>query len=409
MRTIALWALAFSISIAASFALQALSHKETEKKKIKIAWSKGGGAHKSMRDALTSYLKDDYEVTAFNPFEEVWAPFDHVRKITFKRFDGESLYNFLLAHDLTWIINRLYGFGLATFRRHSKRIEKRVEEYLSKEKPDLLISVIPVFNYALNQAAARLKIPFLVVAPDFDISKYFLQKDPYPGFYCTLPFSDPLITVRAAKAGVGFDHIQCYGFPLRLDFFTEKSKESIKTRFKIPSGKPIVMILMGAAGSSKVVQHLRRISQMELPLHVMVCIGNNEKIRKNIKKVKLPDHISLSIIGFTKQISDLMAIADVLISKSGPTSLCEAFQMRVPLLIDAVSTTLEWEKAHIEFVKKYQLGEVLTSYRRLKGTLTRMLSDKEHLHGMSQRMSRFSNHEFPLKIKSCIAQLVSGG
>ena len=66
--------------------------------------------------------------------------------------------------------------------------------------------------------------------------------------------------------------------------------------------------------------------KMQLPLHILVCIGRNERLRRNINKILLPEDVSLTIIGFTDRIADFMAISDVLITKPGPGSVCEALK-----------------------------------------------------------------------------------
>ncbi len=380
-----------------------IAHK---KKKVAIAWSKGGGAHKSMLDALKNYLCPEYDLVAFNPLEKVWGKLDPVRALSFGYMDSEDFYNCLLARDCRWIINKTFFFGISSMRRHTRYLEDELEKYLRIEKPDLVISVIPVLNYALNEAARRLNIPFLLIAPDCDTSRYLTDMYPSRPFYCTLPFDDELLRDKAKEAWIYPYFIKAYGFPLRPDFFQPKDKKQIRKDFGVPANKPVVMMLMGATGSSKSVAYLKHIAKMDFSLHLLICIGKNEAIRKSIERIKFPPNVTRSIIGFTRRISDLMAISDVLITKAGATTLVEAIEMQVPLLIDSVSEPLEVERMQPEIVKKHKLGEVLTSYNDLPKKLTRMLTDINYKTSIREHMAPLSNKKFPHKIKTLIRHIL---
>lgn len=382
----------------------ALDQAKSPRKKIAIAWSKGGGAHKSMLDALKTYFADSYDLMEFCPFEVGWGGLDPVRKLTFHYMDGEDLYNYLLANDMPWLINKMHCCGLTSLKRHRKYIQKQLADYISKDKPDLIISVIPILNSALADVSVQLKIPFLLIAPDINIRTYFTEKLPVDNFYCTIPFSDEFCWKTAIRCGVDPHTIMTTGFPLRLDFFEPKDRPAIRKQFEIPAGKPIVMILMGGVGSSKVVKYVRKIIKMDKACHLIVCIGKKESIRRTLERMKKSGKVSLSIIGFTRQISDLMAVSDVLISKPGATSLSEAIQMELPVILDNTSTTLEVELLHLDFIKKNKLGVVVNKFSELESALDFMLNTDNN-HGIRQRMKKFGHADFPKKIKDILCHI----
>ena len=64
------------------------TYPNTGRKRIVIAWSKGGGAHKSMLDALRDYLSDEYDIIAYNPLEKIWCKFDPIKVVTLGYMDG---------------------------------------------------------------------------------------------------------------------------------------------------------------------------------------------------------------------------------------------------------------------------------------------------------------------------------
>src|SRR5207237_3814499 len=101
---------------------------------------------------------------------------------------------------------------------------------------------------------------------------------------------------------------------------------------------------------------VRELAQIKEPVHLLICIARQEQLRHKIMALKLAPHITMTIIGFTDRISDLMAIADILITKSGSVSVNEALYMNLPMILDATSHLLSWEKYNHTFIEQHQLG-----------------------------------------------------
>lgn len=410
----------FAVSLTAMLLIfSTLIHAYTNKK-IVIAWSKGGGAHKSMLDALTGYLQDRYTVVPLNPFQTIWSSADVMnddgvgfilapaRALGADLSDGEETYNYLLRKDATKLINILFNFGARSIAKNTNKIEARLKTYFNEEKPALIISVIPAFNKVLSESAQALGIPFLMIPPDFDTNVYFTQGKASEHMACTLTYNHDLILKKAAAAGIQEHQIKGFGFPLRDEFFAPKNVKALRKEFKIPD-KKVVMIMMGATGSKKILDFVREVAKHPKPIHILACIGSNEEIRSSLNEESLPKHITMSVIGKTNRIADVMAISDVLITKSGPTSLCEAIETKLPVIIDATSQALDWEKMHREFVNIYEIGKVITDFKELKKALTTLLNDQHYVDSIKQKMGTLGNKNFKQSIINIIDSLVASG
>lgn len=376
-----------------------------QKKKIIIFWSKGGGCHKAMVDALEPMLKDIYDIKTVNVFENVLASIDPVKSMTHGKSDGEDLYNYFLSHDWIRTTNLLVEFGRkAMYWRHNK-IVTLLDGYLQQEKPDMVISVIPLLNSAFADVCKKLNIPFILTMMD-NVHLYFSDYKPPQkpiDFRCTVPFDDAFWQKHFKKARINKDTIKGVGFPLRKDFFEKKDIKKIKAEFNIPTDKPVVMILMGGAGSAKTIQYVRKLSRMKEPLHLIICCGRSEESKAKIERIKKPASLTMSVIGFTKRISDLMAASDVLITKSGPASLFEAFEMQVPVLVDATCGTVYMEKLQVKTVGDREFGDVIYNLRRLPEKLKKLLNDKEYRTKIKKNMAAISNRDFEKNFKKIIA------
>lgn len=385
--------------------------KNNAKKKITVFMSCGGGGHISVSNALKAYLEPDYEIKIVNIFEEVLQRLDPIRTVTFSRYTCEDMYNFLLKHQLIWFINNVclkYGaWQIVSLRRD---VERYLLKYLRKDMPDLIISDIPVVNAPLLQVSKKLNIPFLVLTNDLDTSNYVIgmKEGEYGDSFCyTLPFDDEVMRQKIAKAKIPEQQLAVTGFPLRPDFYMPKNVDRIKEEFQIPADKPTVMLLMGGAGSEASYRYAKQISKMKVPLHLLVCLGRNEELGYKIRKLKCQPGITMSTIGFTSRISDLMAASDVLITKPGPGSISEAIYMNLPMLLDVTSRPIRWERLNIAFVEKWGFGESVHSYREVPYLLTRYLHDKKYYASIKHNLQAFPKIPCQDKIRQLVAHMLA--
>jgi processive 1,2-diacylglycerol beta-glucosyltransferase len=393
-------------------ALSSASSTQTllQKPIIKIFSSRGGGGHTSASRAMFEILKQDYEVHIINLLTEVLYSLDVVRKITFNRYASEDLYNFLLQGRWISQINQLATFGSWYMQYKPQAVEKVLISYLEEHRPSCVISVVPFFNDALMKSCQFLNIPFIIVPTDLD-ETYFVDglKPPYyEKFAYTIAFNDPEILQRIVPAEIPQEFIHPIGFPVGPSFSERKDLDTIKATFNVPLDKPVVMLMMGAAGSSATYSYLKHIIKIKTPMHVLVCLGRNEALREKITALRLPRHVTLSIIGFTDKVSDLMAISNVLITKSGSVSVCEAIHIHTPLLLEGTRSIIWWEQFNHDFVKKHEFGDVISSYRDLARLLPKYLTDSLYSQSIKQRMRAFTSQQnFCSGIRQLVDKMVN--
>ena len=57
--------------------------------------------------------------------------------------------------------------------------------------------------------------------------------------------------------------------------------------------------MMGGAGGAKACHYAKKIGQMDLSAQLIVVMGKNEKMRKDLEKIALHPSNSLLLLGFT--------------------------------------------------------------------------------------------------------------
>src|SRR3990167_1771283 len=272
-----------------------------EKKKILILSCKGGYGHEAASYSIQEAGKDLYAFDVFFPIETV----NCVGRI------GVHAYNLLIKNNwirtMNFISNKLAPILL---QAGMKKIESVLTECIKKEKPDLVLSVIPFVNYPASEAAKKCNVPYLLITIDNDLTNWVLELDKvtHPDFKVTIARSHALTTGLLKKSKIAEDQIEKIGLPVHPSFLQERCKMQIKKELEIPLHKPVVMIMMGGAGGKGALSYAKELLQLTSPMHVIVCTGNNSCLYAKMKELvkEAPKEVSFTVLSFTNKIADLM-------------------------------------------------------------------------------------------------------
>ena len=398
-----------------SWDMQGDSAGEQPKKKVLIISSIGGGAHTAACRAIRQYVGDQYHIASVNMFSEIMRPLDPFRFFS-PTYSTEHLYNDLLSRQYVFLVETYAMLGRASFRWMPGTLDELIEQFIDDNKPDVVISVIGWINGSIYRVAKKRNIPFGIIPCDLDVRNYCndLYKPDYEKFIFGLSFDDKDIREHTKAIKVSEERTRYIGFPVRPEFLEKKGYDTakIKKDFAIPEGKKVVMVLMGSAGSGATVRYAKTCAEMKaedcpFPLHLILCLGKNERLRATIEAIKFPQNVSVSIIGFTDRIADLMRVSDLLITKAGPASVCEALCIGVPMIIDHTQPILWWEQMNIDFVKDHGFGDELKRIRKLPKMLKHYLSDDSELIEIRERMNTFVFPDVVNNVRQMLADLVA--
>lgn len=388
-----------------------VTRRHTIKKPKIIAFSStGGGGHKSTVKSIAQSLGEHYDLKVVNIFKEVLAPLDPIRMFTFNRHSGEDLYNHLLRTNSFRFANVLCcAYGRRRLLYYQRRIERLITAYFKQEKPDMIISTIPLVNFAVLNVAKKLQLPFLVVTCDLDTRHYVngFKGVSYNKFAYTLAYDEDVMRSFIAKANIPSNQIKITGFPVRTSFHEMKNVAAIKKEFNLPSQKPVIMLLLGAVGSTNILLYAKRLARMKENFHLVVCIGRNKRLRKRLKTIRPNAAVSISVIGYTERIADLMQVSNLLITKPGPNTISEALHSNLPMLLDRTLSALQWERYNISFVKKYGFGSVIRHFYHVEPLVKKYLLDKKFYAQVKQNLRTFKKKNFSENIKKIVDDLLA--
>lgn len=362
------------------------------KKKVLIFTCIGGGGHLSASNALEQYLQDRYSITQLDIFADPIGHIDPIYWLSFKYYSGEHLYNFFMRHHMFRAINFLYHMGCFFFWLNEKRIVKNLIKTITHHKPDVIISVVPLINHCCVQAAAACNVPFILVPTDLDCATFIRRMRTVNNIPFDLAFSfkQPLIMAPITKENIDHKHLKEIGFVLRPSFFETHHIENTKKHFNIPSNVPVITIMMGAIGSNSLIRFVQILASLPTRVHLIICTGRNTKLAHTLEKISFNQFVSYTIIGFTDQVAQLLSITDIFITKSGSVSFCEGLYSHTPMLLDATSTVLRWERLNHHFIKAIGGGVSIYTNTQLKETVLNLLSHPDKLNIMRTNLKNLA-------------------
>ncbi len=388
-----------------------ITHNNSGRKKILIFSCKAGGGHISMSNALKEYLEPEFCVGHTHVFSEILHSIDPVHKFTNTKFKSIDAYNSLLKRKWNRFLNFFKPLGDWYLKFKRKQISSLFKDYITKHKPDLIISVAPLINAELLEAAEEKDIPFLLIPPDLDasgITTGTIKKPSYNKFYLTLSYNNPEIFKTFKDLKHLKQHISHVGFPVKRAFLNQyDNQNAIKRDFLIPNNKPVILLMMGSQGSKEIYTFTSKLTELAIPAHLVIVLGKSEHMKQTLRSIWFPKHISHSIIGFTDRVADLMNISDVLITKSGSITVNEAIYAQIPMILDATSPVLKWEAFNHGFIVKYGLGKIIKKDTQLPHMVTQMLS-KEEQGRIRKDFSSFDKKNPEQEIKLLVKRILFG-
>lgn len=131
--------------------------------------------------------------------------------------------------------------------------------------------------------------------------------------------------------------ISVTGIPIDLAFTQKRDPKAMRRKHGLTSEDPVLLLTGGGFGIGQVVPVLDQVLRLKSPAQVVVVCGKNEALLQaledRIATSTAPRHVKIKLLGFTREMDELMAAADLLVGKPGGLTSSEALARGLPLVI----------------------------------------------------------------------------
>ena len=207
---------------------------------------------------------------------------------------------------------------------------------LKRVQPDLCIAThfLPAEILAWLIAKRKLRARNAIVVTDYDVHAMWLCRT-VDRYYVALPESAEYL----AGIGVPREKIRVTGIPVDPLFEAPGDRGRARRKLGLAQDSPILLVAAGGYGLGPVEQLVRDLLALKRPLQVVAIAGKAEKLKRRLDETartagKSPEGGDrLSVVGFTKEMDEYMAAADMLIGKAGGLTTSEALARELPMVL----------------------------------------------------------------------------
>jgi processive 1,2-diacylglycerol beta-glucosyltransferase len=186
--------------------------------------------------------------------------------------------------------------------------------------------------------------------------------------------------------GVPARDIVTTGIPVHPVFSEPKDRATLLARHGLAGDRPIILQLSGGFGVGPIERLYRELLNVELPLEVVAVSGRNEKLKQQLQQVPCPAQHRAKVLGFTKEIDELMAVADLVVSKPGGLTTSETLARGAVMVI--VNPIPGQESRNSDFLLESGAAIKANNIATLAHKITNLLSDPKRLAQMRTNVRR---------------------
>lgn len=168
----------------------------------------------------------------------------------------------------------------------------------------------------------------LVVSVVTDFEAHALWMAPCVDLYCVAAQETK---ARLVARGAEPENVVVTGIPIACKFMNKTSPREIRRNIGLRDDLPVILVLGGGFGMGPVAEILTELDKVQEPFQNLVVTGRNEELRRALATCdrKHPTHVR----GFASNMNELMAVADLIITKPGGLTTSEALALGKPLLV----------------------------------------------------------------------------
>lgn len=314
------------------------------KKTVVVIYASIGSGHQKAAEAISEAI---YLLSPKIRVEQIdvlnFSKSEFLKSIPSKIDLGSKIVN--LIYDYLWGKKDI-GFLTQRAVKLIKENFDKLEKYLLKTKPATIVTTHVLASLLVSEykKSRNLLSPHFSILTDFRSNQVWPINNVDHYFVPTIPALMDLV-----KTGINSDKITISGIPLRNQFLIEKEKKTEDDR------KSKILFIVGgekSASYKNIVNTSINTIKKILPIttQLTVVCGNNFKFKRQIEK-KLSKHInakSLTIIGFEKNMANLINKHNLVLTKSGGLISAEAIFLNKPIII--LGESYGQEKANAVFL-----------------------------------------------------------
>lgn len=342
-----------------------------------------------MRILIATVTAGGGHLAAAAALEEAWRtlrPGDVVERVDLVKFFS-PLHRKIHAEGYVKLVERapeLWGMIFAktdnpSVARRLNRIQQlfpsrsrgRFARFVKQFRPDVVLCTHYAPVEALGEMRQKQKEkPPLVASIVTDFEAHALWMDAGVDLYCVAAEETK---ARLVARGAPAASVVATGIPIAAKFSTKLDARAVRKTLGLRDDLPTLLVLSGGFGMGPVGKILRELDKVACEFQTLVVCGRNEELRRELaaEDRKHPTRV----LGFASNMHELMAVADLIITKPGGLTSSEALALGKPLFI--LDPIPGQEAANSDFLLERGAAVKVNRVEDLPYRLTQLLGAKK--------------------------------
>jgi len=260
---------------------------------------------------------------------------------------------------------------------------RKLLKYLTTAPWDLIVNThfLPAEMIAALRRQDQIATPQFTVTTDFETHRLWVNQPCDRYFTATEEGA-----LNLHHWGVPLADIAVTGIPIHPAFTRHDTREECLARHGLAGDRPVVLQLAGGFGVGPVEKLLEGLLAVQSPMEVVVVAGRNEELRQRLSAVVPPERHWLRVLGFTKQMDELMRAADLVVTKPGGLTTSEALACGAAMVV--VNPIPGQESRNSDFLLENGAAVKINNVATLPLKLGQLLADPARLARLKENARR---------------------
>jgi 1,2-diacylglycerol 3-beta-galactosyltransferase len=373
-------------------------------RRVLILTSDTGAGHRSVSNALMAAIRaqperslEPIDLDPFAPLpRSLGGPEERPRRSLVDRVVG--LYGPVIVHA-PWLWGAIFrltnnSLALRLFAAAFAVVPlRRLRAAIERTDAAALVSVHPLANHLMVAARRRMShpaLPLMTVVTDLvDVHRWWAA----PGVDQYVAGTD-LAAARLRDLGIAPQRIAVLGIPIRSEFYSQGfTTREMRQRLGLDAERAMVLLMGGGDGAGRLAATAQAIARTAPAragrLQLVVLAGRNERARRALEaQASRAWPMPARICGIVHNVAELMAAADVIVTKPGSLTISEALATGKPLVLGPPLPGQE--EGNVPYVVRAGAGLAYRSPAEAAEAVELLLADPSLRWEMGQRAARLS-------------------
>ena len=247
-------------------------------------------------------------------------------------------------------------------------------------RPDVVLATHFMAPEVLGKAVrqGRLAASLHLVVTDHDIHRMWY----WPAVQQYYVASELVKARLVLRYGVPPERIAVTGIPVRRAFRDPIDLPSVRARVGLDPARPVVLFISGGFAPGPIRQSIVGIWKERRDVQVLAVCGRNERLRRAVAAVPRPSGAYLQALGFVDRPWEMLAAADLVVTKAGGMTTAECLVLGKPMIISAAIPGQE--DRNTDFLLEAGAAVRAPTTEEIRWRVARLLEEPEALAAMAR-------------------------